>query len=282
MSALLGPCSGTACFERRWAGTPERGPKSSPGHDWSRNMKPCTERRLPASPCTRAKFAIAEYRLNEMINRNISKVVQGLAPDYYKRRYWRRRFYALRDTYHEQELYLAPFLCDKDKTSIDIGADTGIYAIHTIGVSRDCLAFEPRKQEAETLREMARFFVIPVQVEAVALSANPGNASLRVLEKDPGRSTIEHGNALEDPDGSERSELTVITRRLDDYDLDAVGFIKIDVEGHELSVLHGATATIERCRPILLIEVEERHKPDSASRCEQTFGQFRLRGIFFT
>ena len=29
-------------------------------------------------------------------------------------------------------------------------------------------------------------------------------------------------------------------KRLDDFDLPPVGFIKIDVEGHEESVLHGA------------------------------------------
>ena len=37
-----------------------------------------------------------------------------------------------------------------------------------------------------------------------------------------------------------------------------VGFIKIDVEGHEQAVLDGAVQTIRRCRPRLLVEIDER------------------------
>jgi hypothetical protein len=41
--------------------------------------------------------------------------------------------------------------------------------------------------------------------------------------------------------------------RLDDLGLDPA-FIKIDVEGSELQVIHGLTETLHRSRPILLIE----------------------------
>ena len=37
-------------------------------------------------------------------------------------------------------------------------------------------------------------------------------------------------------------------------------FIKIDTEGHELSVLRGLSKTIRRCRPVIFIEVEENNK----------------------
>ncbi len=169
----------------------------------------------------------------------------------------------MRRSYHEQELHIVPFLCEKDKTSIDIGAQDGIYTIHMLDAARDCLAFEARRAEANALTETVRYLSLPVHVEAVALSDSQGEASLRILERDGGRSTIEPANTLEDPDGSERSEVMVQTRRLDDYNLDAVGFIKIDVEGHELSVLRGGLATIRRCLPMLLIEIEERHRPNA-------------------
>jgi FkbM family methyltransferase len=41
---------------------------------------------------------------------------------------------------------------------------------------------------------------------------------------------------------------------LDEYNLPRVDFIKIDVEGMELEVLQGAARSIERSRPIMLIE----------------------------
>ncbi len=34
----------------------------------------------------------------------------------------------------------------------------------------------------------------------------------------------------------------------------SVSFIKIDVEGFELPVLEGAVETIQRCRPLMLVE----------------------------
>lgn len=38
----------------------------------------------------------------------------------------------------------------------------------------------------------------PARIEAVALSDKPGMTAMRVLESDPGRSTIDHNNALSD------------------------------------------------------------------------------------
>lgn len=102
---------------------------------------------------------------------------------------------------------------------------------------------------------MAAHLSLPVRVETVAPSAVPGEAKLRILGSDTGRSTIEHDNTLEDSDGSARFEIAVPARRLDDYEMDAVGFIKIDVEGHELAVLRGGSETIRRCLPSMLIEI---------------------------
>lgn len=41
--------------------------------------------------------------------------------------------------------------------------------------------------------------------------------------------------------------------------LERLDFVKIDVEGGELHVLHGAARTVERFRPAMFIEIEERH-----------------------
>ena len=41
---------------------------------------------------------------------------------------------------------------------------------------------------------------------------------------------------------------------LDDLDLQSCDFIQLDVEGSELAALQGAAKTIERCRPVIVIE----------------------------
>ncbi|MBF0178949.1 MAG: FkbM family methyltransferase [Magnetococcales bacterium] len=41
---------------------------------------------------------------------------------------------------------------------------------------------------------------------------------------------------------------------IDDFDLQRIDFIKIDIEGMEMEALHGAEKTIARCKPILMIE----------------------------
>jgi FkbM family methyltransferase len=186
----------------------------------------------------------------------------------------------MRASYPEAELHIITSLCERNKTSIDVGAHNGIYAIHMLDASRDCIAFEPRRAQADEFAEMVRCLSLPVRVEAVALSDVEGEGILRVLEQDKGRSTIEVDNVLTDPDGSERHETIVPLRRLDDYHLCSVGCIKIDVEGHELAVLHGGLQTIRRYRPNILVEVEERHKPNSIQTVRQFFASLQYHGYF--
>ena len=68
---------------------------------------------------------------------------------------------------------------------------------------------------------------------------------------------------------------------MDDFDLPQIGFIKIDVEGHEELVLHGAEGILERDRPNLMIEIEERHNPGAIERTAAWFERRGYRGQYF-
>jgi len=191
----------------------------------------------------------------------LRSAVKSLFP----RQFWRRRAHFLRQACHEPELRLVPYLCDPQKIAVDIGADVGVFSVQICGVSRKVIAFEPRPRQAAELTAMFSCLELPVEVEEVALSDHAGTAQLRVLTEDVGRSTIEAANSLEDEDGSAKEQITVNVRTLDDYGLNDVAFIKIDVEGHEVSVLEGASKTIERCLPFLLVESEDRHRTNAVA-----------------
>ena len=67
------------------------------------------------------------------------------------------------------------------------------------------------------------------------------------------------GNSSFTPVVGPHESQEVPVQTLDQYNYDDVCLIKIDVEGHELDVLKGATQTMLRERPVLLVEIEQRH-----------------------
>ena len=217
--------------------------------------------------------------ISHVFKRGLAPVVKRAAP----RRFWRRRYRILvESTSQNEELRVLRRLCDPTKVSLDIGADIGAFTVAMLDNSRAVIAFEPRPAQAEELAAMFRSVGAPVRVEAVALSEQTGASALRVLVSDPGRSTIEDANTLTDRDGSAVETVDVPCMRLDDFDLDNVGFVKIDVEGHELSVLHGARATIERNRPAFLIEAEERHRRHAVDDMTSFLRLLGYEGYFLT
>ncbi|HVY03005.1 MAG TPA: FkbM family methyltransferase, partial [Caulobacterales bacterium] len=156
----------------------------------------------------------------------------------------------------EPEVRLLPFLADPARAAIDAGANRGVWA-HVL--SRLCpkvYAFEPNPKLFAVLKAGAR---ANVECHRCGLSDSDGEAELMVPGV-PGRysnqgATLNPAKVAGQPFATMRVE----TRRLDGLDLDPVGFIKIDVEGHEMAVLRGAKALIARDRPRLIIEMEEKH-----------------------
>jgi FkbM family methyltransferase len=119
-------------------------------------------------------------------------------------------------------------------------------------------------------------------VRRLALSSAPGSAEIRVPVRDgfvPAQlATIEPANTLSG------SKFIVETVRLTTLDLELtgedVGFIKIDVEGHELDVLLGAEETVARCRPRFLVECEERHSPGAVDRLAAWVARHEYQAFF--
>ncbi len=170
-----------------------------------------------------------------------------------------------------------PWACDRTQLSVDVGAADGTYLAYLLLYSAGVVAFEPRPDAAGRLRAQLGATVL-AQLEEVALSDMTGTAEIRVPGQRPMRSTIAPANPLEG--ASEVSLHTVRCARLDDYQLAPVGFIKIDVEGHERAVLAGARGTFGKYRPLALVEAEERHSAGSVAGVAGFFADLGYNGYF--
>ena len=191
-------------------------------------------------------------------------------------RRWREMHYFLK--HGEIELHLVPLLCDRNRDAIDVGANEGAYLHVMIANARRVLAFEPIPSLADGL---ARKFGRRVTVSRIALSRRAGASILRIpMVKG---SPVAGLASLSQPCTTEAGacqEITVDTRALDSIFASDAGFIKIDVEGHEEAVLDGAANTIARCRPRLLVELEERFAPGIIHRVHERFQGLGYRGLY--
>jgi FkbM family methyltransferase len=178
---------------------------------------------------------------------------------------------------------LLDILCDPSRASIDVGAKIGMYTYRHLSHSPRVNAFEP----IPILHTMlGRVFARQrVTIMPVALSDTPGRATMRIPydrkgEVKFGRSTIERSNPLTHDDVARVDEIDVEVQTLDGCAVTGVGFIKIDVEGHELAVLRGALETLRRDRPALLVEASEHHHPGAVAELRELMTAEGYVGLF--
>lgn len=194
---------------------------------------------------------------------------------------WREaRYYA---RYGEVELHVLRYLCDRDRDAIDIGANHGCYVHFLRKYARRVYAFEPLPGLAENLARKFRHDINKrkVFIRNMALSKTSGTTTLRVPIVDgvlvEGCASVAQEVAMK---YVRTKELAVRTETLDNVYSGDVGFIKIDVEGHEEAVLEGAVKTIKRCQPRLQVELEESIAPGAIRRVIDFFAGLGYRGYF--
>src|SRR4051812_36625093 len=189
---------------------------------------------------------------------------------------WREaRFYG---RYGEVELHLLEFLCRRDADALDIGANDGCYVHYLRRHARRVLAYEPMPGLVQGLREK---FPRDVAIEPIALSDRTGTIELRMPVVDgvvvTGCSTVSPEAAATYPG---HRAIEVPMDRLDNVYRGQAGFIKIDVEGHEQAGLDRALGAIRRCRPRMLVEIDDRLSPGGLARARAYFERLGYRGYF--
>jgi FkbM family methyltransferase len=163
----------------------------------------------------------------------------------------------------EPELPLLPAFCRKEAVALDIGANEGFFAHHLLPLAKTVIAFEPLPQMLARLREN---YAGKMEIHGVILSDREGQAELKYPAGGYMSATIAESNLVALESGRDIETVVAPMRTLDSFNLTNIGFVKIDVEGHEEAVLHGGLETLKREKPNLMIEIEERHAPGSLDR----------------
>ena len=179
---------------------------------------------------------------------------------------WQYLDYRLRGELHmryrkrgERELRLLKYLVDPTRASIDVGANKGVYTYWLERFSRFVYAYEPNPVLVDAFLRGVRG---NAEVRPCAASDVDGTDALRVtLVTAPEWNAwhLEHqgGSLNAKRVGSVFAEYPIRTCRLDSLAHQPVGFMKIDVEGHELAVLDGARQLIARDHPVIMIELQQ-------------------------
>ena len=190
------------------------------------------------------------------------------------------RYYNAYKAYRWGDPYirLVAALADRTRFAVDIGAHLGDYTFFMRRHAAGCVAFECNPALVAHLR---RLFGGTVDIRPDAVSDQAGTAVLRIPTEEAtglGRATIEARNPL--VGFSSFNPVTVRTVRLDDAVQQPVGLLKIEVEGHEMAVLRGATRILERDRPNLIIELEDRHAPGCVAEAFAFLSMLGYRAAF--
>jgi FkbM family methyltransferase len=151
---------------------------------------------------------------------------------------------------------------------LDVGAHDGLLTLPLARLpGARVIAFEPLPAAYARLRAavLAEYAAIPPHLELrpEALGAVPGRLTLSVpvLAGAPQEqwASIAKDYSSFGSVGAERHEVPVVT--VDSLALSDLRHVKVDAEGYEEEVLEGARETLARCRPVLSLEIEERHRP---------------------
>lgn len=189
---------------------------------------------------------------------------------YFRQRLWRYRWV--------KRVEFAEVLCriDPRRRAIDVGANIGLFTALLAARCSHVYAYEP---DPESFAMLSRMAPNNCTLYRVGLSDRAGVATLVTPVIDGvahgGRSSL----AVSFDDGA-RAEREIELATLDSRDHRDVGFIKIDIEGHESAMLAGAVATLRRERPVVWIEVEQRHRDAPVAEVFEFFARLGYRGLF--
>lgn len=164
------------------------------------------------------------------------------------------------DERDEPELAVVRRLVQQGDLVCDVGANIGVYSVQlnkAVGDSGRILAFEPVPITFDVLNHNIKSLGLRnIATYNLAVSDSSGTVQMEIPEYSAGGKNYYQAHIATNPTASTAG----VSIRSEKLDLLLAGerspsFIKIDVEGAELSVIRGAENTISSHRPAMMIEI---------------------------
>ena len=215
----------------------------------------------------------------------LAENLQYISPSYYKSRFFKKlkglSAQNLLERKVEPEFLWIKEILGKNSVFIDVGANVGayLYTLENHLKPENIYAFEPNPQ---LFKRLKRLFP-KVNLFSLALSDVSTIAEFKIPvingEKVHTRGTLQ--TSIKEKNEEKTILQKVEVKPLDDlvfdegyiekgrnaqtdkFNLKKLDFIKIDVEGNEMQTLRGAKKTIEKFKPILMVEMEQRHHKEN-------------------
>lgn len=195
------------------------------------------------------------------------------------------RWLSRRVWFVESEVSALAAVAGPGDVCFDVGAGFGLYTYvlaQQVGPEGEVHSFEPLAAPRRVLDRAVRSAGLSqVRVHAAAAGRRPGTAVMSLPHRNGtpvhGRAFVTTGAVGRGPNTefARHERLTVPVTTIDGtcarLEVERVAFIKMDVEGAEPAVLDGASETLARDRPDLLLEIEDRHLAKYGARAEDLF-----------
>jgi len=197
----------------------------------------------------------------------LAEKLQYISPGFYKQRYFKNLHQLTKENFSkrnvEPELVWIKEFLSEDAVILDIGANVGtfLFQLENTLTHSNIYGFEPNKKLNSRLK---RLFPM-MHILPFALSDENTNAIFKVPiingKMIASRGTLNTAYKEKGEEKSYTEQVQVI--KLDDWtaseNIQKIDFIKIDVEGNEMKTLSGAKNTIQKFKPTLMVEMEQRH-----------------------
>lgn len=190
---------------------------------------------------------------------------------------------------YEKELSILSKFSDLNMDAVDVGVYRGVYSYRLSQEFQHVHSFEANPLIYPFLKKNLPKIIKNISLYNCALSDEVGPTKLKIPIRSKsffkknyeelyqlGAATIHSKNNFDI-----FNSIEVEKKKMDDILRDKkIGFIKIDVEGHEKEVINGSRNIIKKFKPSLLVEIEERHNKNKVIDTINYINELGYRSFF--